>query len=216
VTARSATFWAAVIASGLLAVAGQLAGSAALVWVFKPLTTLLIIAAALRRDCAGAYGRAVLAGLVLSLAGDVLLIPSGMFVWGLVAFLLAHVAYLVAFTRGVRLAARWLPFVLVGVVAAGALAVLWPGVPAGLRLPVSCYVVLLAAMTAQASARAIATGDALARAAAVGGALFLASDTLLAFNRFHAPLPLASLWVLGTYWPAQALIALSVPPRRST
>ena len=55
---------------------------------------------------------AVLAGLGLSLVGDVaLMIPQG-FLAGLVAFLLAHLAYLVAFTRGgVRLAARPGPFI---------------------------------------------------------------------------------------------------------
>ncbi len=29
-----------------------------------------------------------------------------------------------------------------------------------------------------------------------GGLLFLASDSLLAFNKFDAPIPLAPLWVL--------------------
>ncbi len=33
------------------------------------------------------------------------------------------------------------------------------------------------------------------------------SDALLASNRFAGPLPLASLWVLATYWTAQACIA---------
>ncbi len=35
---------------------------------------------------------------------------------------------------------------------------------------------------------------------AVGGALFLASDALLATNRFAAPLPLSGLWILLSYW----------------
>ena len=37
------------------------------------------------------------------------------------------------------------------------------------------------------------------RHAALGGALFLLSDTLLAFNRFHAPLLAAALWILASY-----------------
>ncbi len=59
-----------------------------------------------------------------------------------------------------------------------------------------------------------ATELALARRAALGGLLFLCSDALLAFNRFHTALPAAALWILATYWSAQWLIASSLPARR--
>jgi uncharacterized membrane protein YhhN len=36
--------------------------------------------------------------------------------------------------------------------------------------------------------------------------VFLLSDALLAVNRFVQPLPLASFWVLGSYYVAQLLI----------
>jgi hypothetical protein len=42
---------------------------------------------------------------------------------------------------------------------------------------------------------------------ALGGAFFLASDALLATNKFAVALPAASLWILGTYWLAQWCIA---------
>lgn len=184
-------------------------------WVFKPLTTILIATLALRRGAAGdPYARAVLIGLLLSLAGDVLLIPQGLFVAGLLAFLAAHVAYLHAFTRGARLAARRRPFIAVAAIALAILAVLWPRLPAGLGLPVIAYVAMLGAMTAQAFARHAVLATPESRLAAVGSALFLASDALLAVDRFHTPLPLAALLVLGTYYPAQVLIALSIPLQR--
>ena len=41
----------------------------------------------------------------------------------------------------------------------------------------------------------------------IGGALFMASDTVLAVNRFAMPIPAAGLWILATYWAAQWLIA---------
>ncbi|WP_341890481.1 lysoplasmalogenase family protein, partial [Variovorax sp. YR752] len=41
---------------------------------------------------------------------------------------------------------------------------------------------------------------------AVGACFFMLSDALLAINRFVSPLPLASLWVLATYYAAQMLI----------
>ena len=49
--------------------------------------------------------------------------------------------------------------------------------------------------------------------AAVAGLLFLCSNTLLAFDRFHTPLPAAGLLTLGTFWAAQWLIASALPAR---
>ncbi|MFN0303624.1 MAG: lysoplasmalogenase family protein [Burkholderiales bacterium] len=48
---------------------------------------------------------------------------------------------------------------------------------------------------------------------AIGGALFVACGALRATNQFAWPLPLASLWILTTYWAAQWRIASWLPPR---
>lgn len=182
-------------------------------FIFKPAATLVVIAFAWRRGAGMALQRRwVLVGLVCSLAGDVALLwPRQGFLPGLVSFLLAHLAYLVAFTRTQRLAARPLAFVAYAVVAAAILWQLWPGVPVALQAPVLAYVVCLAAMAAQAAAlwrSGVERGAVLA----LGGALFMASDALLATNKFGAPLPLASLWILSTYWSAQWCIASWLGP----
>lgn len=218
----------AFIASAALAISAQLAWPG--LWLpyalLKTLTTLLVIGHALRLGGQGTPMRmALLAGLVLSLVGDVALLwPQQGFLPGLVAFLLAHLAYLVAFTRGVpgaRLGDWPLAFAGYAVLAAAVLALQWPGVPAPLRAPVAAYVVCLAAMAAQtASAWHIVRPQAAPSTrrrlagAAIGGALFLTSDALLAINRFHTPLPLSTLWILATYWAAQWLIASTLAPRR--
>ena len=208
---RTGLLVAAIAGSASLAIAARLLAIDWLFWTLKPLTTVLILLLAAGRG-RGPYARAVLAGLLLSLAGDVLLIPEGLFVGGLAAFLLAHVAYLRAFTRDARLAARVGPFAVVAAIAVGILAVLWPRLPAGLGAPVLAYVAMLGAMTAQAFARHAKLRTPATRRAALGGALFLASDALLAIDRFHTDLPLSPLLVLGAYWPAQLLIALSIEP----
>lgn len=185
-------------------------------FVAKPLATALIIVHAARRGHDEPPARRwILAGLVLSLAGDVALLwPKEGFLPGLIAFLLAHLAYIAAFASRARLLSRPAPFLLYAAVAALVLASLWPGVPAGLRVPVLLYVVCLAAMAAQAAAVWLATrGTPAARgawSAAIGGALFVLSDALLATNKFAGPMPLASLWVLGSYWAAQWCIAGSL------
>jgi uncharacterized membrane protein YhhN len=183
--------------------------------VFKPLATLGVIAYAWPRGRdMPALRRWLLAGLVLSLVGDVALLwPQQGFLPGLVSFLLAHLAYLSGFTRVRRLAASPVPFVAYAV-AGAILWQLWPGVPVGLQTPVAVYVVALAAMAAQAAV--LWRGGAPRGAVlAVGGALFVASDALLATNRFAGPLPLSALWILVTYWSAQWCIASFLSPSSS-
>ncbi len=212
--------WAA-LGSAMLAIAGGSMAQPWLMWLFKPLTTVLIIAYAWPRgDDTPAMQRWIRAGLVLSLGGDVALLwPQQGFLPGLVSFLLAHLSYIVAYTRDTRLAARPMAFVAYAVVAGGILSVLWPGVPAELHLPVLAYVTCLATMAAQAAARWWAGKDepdaALRRWGAIGGLLFVCSDGLLAADRFQGPLPAASLLVLATYWAAQWCFASSLRRRAS-
>lgn len=192
---------------------------AAWVFVAKPLTTVLLIVLAWPRGIdTPKLRRLVLIGLVLSLAGDVALLwPKEGFLPGLIAFLLAHMAYIAAFCTRARFFVRWPPFVVYAVVAGAVLLNLWPGVPPALRVPVLLYVLCLASMAAQAAAVWLAArgtaDEVLARSAAIGGALFVASDALLATNKFAGPLPLAPLLVLSTYWAAQWFIVGSLRER---
>jgi uncharacterized membrane protein YhhN len=186
-----------------------------LAFVFKPLATGLILFGAWPRGReTPAARRAVLVGLSFSLAGDVFLLwPKEGFLPGLVSFLLAHLAYLVAFTREQRLAARPSVFVFYAAVGSVILGLLWNGIPAPLRIPVLAYVVCLVAMAAQAAVLWLARRDSPRhRGLAIGGALFMTSDALLATNRFMGPLPLAGLWILTSYWAAQWLIASWLAP----
>lgn len=203
-------------AAAAAAIAAGLAGPSAFLAyaLLKPLTTALVIAHAARRGRPFQPGRvALLAGLGLSLVGDVALLwPQQGFLPGLVAFLLAHLAYLWSFTRQVRLAADWRPFAAYGLLGAAVLAALWPGVPAALRVPVLAYLAALAAMAAQ-GAVAWRAGVPGGGRLALGGGLFLLSDALLATHKFAGPLPLATLWILATYWSAQWQIASSLPRR---
>lgn len=204
----------AIVASALLAIAGAYGiGGRNLHYACKPLTTALVLLLALRAPRAGPprVRQGVVAGLVLSLAGDVwLMLPGDYFVAGLASFLLAHLCYLVAFSAEARLGARSGPFVVYAVVATSMLAVLWSRLPAGLHAPVTVYVVVLAVMAAQATARAQVVATPAARLAAVGAGCFVLSDASLAFDRFHTPFPAAIALVLATYWLAQGLIAASL------
>jgi uncharacterized membrane protein YhhN len=187
-------------------------------YVGKPLATLLLWWQVLRTSppVSTRYRRAVAIGMALSLVGDVcLMLPVDLFLPGLVAFLLAHIAYIVAFAPGSGGRPRGLAFGLVAVIAAANLVGLLPRVDAALKIPVVAYTVVLAAMAASALARAWtpAVKSALPRSArmgAIGAVLFMASDSLLAWDRFGGGIPMSALLVLGTYYAAQWCIARSV------
>ena len=149
----TALLFIAFLASAIAAIACQQVRPA-LFWPYallKPLTTALVIAFAVGRGQPGeTRRRALLVGLCLSLLGDVALLwPQQGFLPGLVAFLAAHLANLVAFTRGVQLGASPIAYAGYALLAGSVLAVLWQAVPAGLRVPVAAYVLCLAAMAAQ-------------------------------------------------------------------
>lgn len=205
-------------ASGAVSIVAFHTGPWMLAAVTKALTTILIIAFAAGRDRSSAYGRAILAGLVASLAGDVFLLwPDKGFMPGLLSFLVAHLAYLYAFTDRLKHGLASMPAIAYAAVAGLALFVLWGSVPGDLRAPVAVYVAALVGMAAMAASRALRAAPenaSFARIAAVGGALFVTSDTMLAFNKFMGPIPLAQAFVLTTYWLAQWAIASSVRPAR--
>jgi uncharacterized membrane protein YhhN len=199
----------AVLIAAVLAILGALMAPTALPlhYAFKPLTTALLIVLVWRSGDPHGFRLGVLTGLLCSLLGDVaLMLPFDAFAAGLGAFLLAHLAYIAAFARR----ARWRDVVLAAVayalIAVGLLTLLLPMVPDALRVPVLAYVAVLASMAAFAFGARAAGGARLA----IGGALFVLSDGLLAWDRFAAPLPLASLWVLSSYWAAQWCIARAV------
>ncbi|WP_422506609.1 lysoplasmalogenase [Stenotrophomonas sp. GZD-301] len=190
-------------------------------WLAKPLTTLLIASIVWRATPlpGSGYRRVVLAGMLLSCIGDIaLMLPVDAFVPGLVAFLLAHLCYIVAFRAGWRSGrSLWAAAGLLALFAGANLNGLWPLLPDDLRVPVVVYVAVLALMATLALARAGAwprpTGEAgrSARWAAWGAALFVVSDSVLAWDRFGGGLPLAALCILATYYAAQYCIARSVP-----
>jgi uncharacterized membrane protein YhhN len=184
------------------------------VYLFKPLATVLILALAMSAPDAagGGYRTLITAGLLFSLAGDVfLMLPRDRFVAGLACFLVAHLLYIAAFApRPATLAA---PLVLAALLIYGGwlIRALWPHL-GGLRAPVAVYGAALLVMAWQAAERWAVAGMMPPLLAAIGAGLFVVSDSVLAWQRFVRPVRHGHALVLGTYFAAQWLIALSVTP----
>jgi len=206
---------ALVVQCGALATVTSATGLLQWHWLFKPLTMVfaivLVAYSAHPQSAKGTFDSKswwlLGAALVGSLAGDAFLMVEGFFIPGLVSFLLAHVAYIALFRQGVAWFPRPLALVATLGVGGAMYAFLWQGgLPVELRIPVAVYVTVIALMAAQAIGRAAVLGDRTARQVALGACFFMLSDSLLATNRFVQPLPLAQVWVLATYYAAQAFI----------
>ncbi|WP_328757218.1 lysoplasmalogenase [Streptomyces sp. NBC_00271] len=176
--------------------------------VAKPLLMPLLAAHAVARG----GPRLLVAALLCGWGGDVLLLSDAdpAFLVGMASFAAGHVCYLLLFRRPDpphRPAHLPGPSAWIGGAYVLALVVtvtfLWPDLPAGLRIPVAGYSLLLTAMAA-ASTR-------LGPVAGAGGALFLLSDTLIATGVADWPqLPRPDFWIMLTYAAAQFLLVSGV------
>ncbi|GMQ79526.1 MAG: lysoplasmalogenase [Anaerolineae bacterium] len=180
-------------------------------YLFKPLTTILILLIALLAPVPenALYKWAIVIGLAFSLAGDIfLLLPRNRFIFGLVAFLIAHIFFTLAFTtEGFYLSLLALiPFAIFGGLVIG---LLWP-VLGKLRLPASLYALVLMIMGWQAAGYWITIGSQSSILAFVGAVLFIISDSIMIFHRFRSPHRYARLTYMTLYYLALWLIAMSV------
>jgi uncharacterized membrane protein YhhN len=149
--------------------------------------------------------------------GDVLLMFQSekqfFFMAGLVSFLIGHVLYIITYRQmrdakganellGTQKVRYSLPVVLAGT---GLVVILYPSL-GDLTIPVMVYALVLTIMVLQALFRFGFTNKRSFTLLFVGALFFMASDSLLAINKFLEPLPLASLSIMATYIAAQYLI----------
>ncbi|MFQ5640685.1 MAG: lysoplasmalogenase [bacterium] len=202
----------AVPVSAFLHIRAEYRGPRRHVYTFKPVTILLIllIAALIPSPVSSFYKITILCGLLFSLFGDIfLMLPKDRFVAGLVSFLIAHLFYIsaFAFTEPIVLSGiNLLPFVLTGIVLFG---ILKPHL-GNLKLPVLVYIIVITSMTWLALNRWLSTDSPGCVWAFVGALFFMASDAMLAFDRFKSPFSKARFFVLTTYVIAQWLFAFSI------
>ncbi|MDX2034186.1 MAG: lysoplasmalogenase [Blastocatellia bacterium] len=147
--------------------------------------------------------------LTFSCLGDILLDrdPSGLFVQGLLAFLVAHLIYILLFVRNFHRPLRPSG----GQMALIALVLLYslllsnwfaPSLGSFAR-PVMIYVCTITVMVISAILAGFSRPWIVA-----GTLLFLISDSIIAINRFKLPVPMRDYLVWGTYYLGQYGIAI--------
>ena len=148
-------------------------------------------------------------GILISMVGDILLMISldRMFIFGLIPFLVAHLAYLVGFQNELMEVSAW-SVVLAVILAVSAVRVMRRIVSAirekgqtRLVIPVIVYstvitVMLYVAMTTLSNPKWTATSSLLV---GVGAFLFYLSDVILAWNKFVSPIKNGRIINIGLY-----------------
>ena len=161
----------------------------------------------------------LLTALLFSWIGDVILIFADkgelFFVFGLVAFLIAHIVFIVLFINQEALVIHkqqnlyWLGFGLVLLYLFGMLSILLPKL-GSLKLPVGIYAMTISVMLVE-TIKGYFNWQLKSKTIILIGAIsFVLSDSLLAFNKFYYAFSGATLFIMSTYLIAQYTIVKGV------
>lgn len=156
--------------------------------------------------------KGILPALLFSWVGDGLLMLEArnglFFISGLVAFLWAHIFYILAFTqilrqKKLRPNRRYLLPVSLYYIAL--MILLYPHL-GSMKYPVMLYGWIISLMLLRTLQLSGLRNKKTALTIITGAALFIVSDSLLALNKFYQPYPYAGIGVMLTYGIAQFLI----------
>ena len=188
-----------------------------LAWYFKPLLISSLIFG-IRNFVFG--GRGLLLGALLaSLLGDTILMFADrgplFFIFGLIAFLLAHLLYIFLFVRITPAGKDFdkkkyrIGSLLVAVYLAIFLTYLMPYL-GNMSLPVGIYGITISLMLILAWRYRLSISNPSDKMVILGAILFVSSDSILAINKFVNPVAGASILIMCTYITAQFLLVSGI------
>jgi uncharacterized membrane protein YhhN len=147
--------------------------------------------------------RSIGIGLGFSGIGDIVLMFDGMFLPGLISFLIAHLFYIHRFSKGSTFTTKKL---------FGILPIFLYGIGIGIYLnpylkemtiPVYLYLTVILGMGVSSI-----LGKENHVLLIFGAIFFIASDSILSIQKFVEPIPYSGIWIMTTYYAGQFLIAI--------
>lgn len=162
--------------------------------------------------------KSILGALIFSWIGDILLLWSHLFIYGLGAFLMAHVCYIIGFKLAQKGPTRLeqvnfvkaflfnLPFYLA---AAFVFYLINPNL-GSMKIPVIAYIIVIVSMVATARDRFKKCNPASFWQVFIGANLFFISDGAIAISRFFVEFHESGILIMGTYAIAQLLIVMGI------
>jgi uncharacterized membrane protein YhhN len=168
-----------------------------------PVSTLLVL---VLRDLRGFVRICLVGALLGSVSGDILLdLPSTkVFIFGLVAFLVGHLFYTVLFFRHAKRPDGFDKLMIAAlVVLAGVMIWIFRGITPALYGPVVLYILVI--ITMSIGALLVPAEN---RMLFMGALLFIASDVVLAVNKFLIVIPYGRVINISLYFIAQLIIIM--------
>lgn len=143
--------------------------------------------------------------LTFSLIGDILLMIKlpNLFLFGLGSFLITHLLYIRIFSKNATFNLQ-ITVSFLTIIALFFWFVLKPNVPPAFAIPVFSYMIVITVMGI--TANSINSSKETLYLLAAGAILFIVSDSLIAVDRFVAPIPYPTFFIMSTYGIAQLLI----------
>jgi uncharacterized membrane protein YhhN len=200
----------------IIELTGRLMDNIQMEYFVKPLIMIWIAVYFLLYKKKSSFTVPVLVAFFFSWVGDNFLMLSGknelFFFAGVGGFFFAQLSYIYTFAKFSEKGGRgrlqknpWLSFLFLAYVA-GMLILLFPGLEGMMKPIITIYALSLILMSMMALNRSERVGAMSFKLVFFGSILFLISDSMIAFNKFHSEIPLAGFLIMITYIAAQYLI----------
>lgn len=188
------------------------------VWFLKPfLLPFLLLAVYFYKRFS--TKKILLIALTFSWIGDIILMFANKgelyFIAGLIAFLLSHIFYIILFSKQLKIYLKkskiifWVGVTTIVFYLTVMMLILLPSL-GGLKIPVFVYALTISIMLLFALKGFLNWQKPANSYILIGAAVFVASDSILAFDKFHAPLQYNSFLIMATYLLAQYLIVVGI------
>jgi uncharacterized membrane protein YhhN len=182
----------------------------------KPLilTSLIVFFWSKSKHLPKAVRNITLLALIFSLTGDILLMfvdkAANFFIGGLVAFLLAHIMYILTFVKKRNKTINPLFIIITLLIyATGIFYIIKDGL-GDMKIPVLLYLIVILTMVVMAALRKGKVSNKSYNLVVVGVLFFMISDSVLSINKFYLSFASAGLIIMFTYALAQYLIVMGI------
>jgi uncharacterized membrane protein YhhN len=193
-------------------------GQEDIAWFLKPFLILFLLFAVYAFEKFPTK-KILLVALTLSWIGDIILMFAYKgdlyFIFGLVAFLLSHVVYILLFIKQLKtknMDNKSVFRIGIGAIIAYLLLLLSILLPSlgDLKIPVIFYALVISTMLFFAFKGSLNWEHPAKNYILLGAIVFVSSDSILAFNKFYEPIFLSSFFIMATYIIAQYLIVVGI------
>ena len=187
-------------------------------WYYKPfLLPFLILAVYLHEQFI--TKKVLLTALTLSWIGDIILMFADKgelyFIAGLIAFLLSHISYIILFSKQLKIYLKkskiifWVGVTAIAFYLIVMMLLLLPSL-GDLKIPVFIYALTISIMLLFALKGFLNWHKPANIHILIGAIIFVASDSILAFDKFYASIQYSSFLIMATYLTAQYLIVTGI------